>query len=375
MKSYKHKRRVLIVDDSPFMRKLLTRTLESDERLEVVGIARNGVDALEKIANLKPNVVTLDIEMPKMDGLTTLKLIMQKNPTPVLMVSAMTKKGAEITFDCLEAGAVDFVVKEDSDDFVIREKHRKDLIRKVVYTSSVNVGQDITHADKISSSKEKTQNLKSLLSKSKISLPRHDPMNTSSFLAGENAIAIGTSTGGPKNLLKVIPKLPYDTKSSVFVVQHMPEFFTKPFANRLDSLSEIHVKEAENGETVKRGVVYLAKGGIHMHVLKNPVNNTVIIRLKKSPFEDHQHIPSVDVMMACVANTYRSGSIGVLMTGMGRDGVEGMKLIKEYGGRTIAESKSTAVIYGMPAVAVEEGCVDVQLPCYSIAKQIMEFLN
>jgi two-component system, chemotaxis family, protein-glutamate methylesterase/glutaminase len=345
--------KVLIVDDSPFMRKVLIETLSADPHLEVIGYARTGLDAIQKVRELSPDCVTMDIHMPEMDGITALKRIMKEKPTPVIVVSSMLQKDAAVTIEFLESGAIDFVAKPDVENLEeLKKVVQQDIIKKILDIEGTGAPRNI-----IISQEARVDSY--LLKKKK--------------LKEDVAIALGISTGGPKNIIDVITTFPKDLDASIFIVQHMPEFFTEKFAERLDSISQIKVKEAENGEVVQKGVAYIGKGGYHLKVRKSiKDDHRYIIHLSRTP--ETLHVPSVDVMMESIVEVYKENTIGVLMTGMGRDGVDGMKLIKKYGGRTIAEDESTAVIFGMPGVAIAEGCVDRVAPNFKITQRIMEIL-
>lgn len=346
--------RVLVVDDSAFMRVALRKMMETDSRIEVVGVARNGEEALEKVRTECPDLVTLDIEMPVMDGLTALKRIMKEMPLPVIMVSALTEEGAEATFKALELGAVDFIPKGGKSyvnlDIVKIGEQLRQKVRAIV---SRNRLKRLTEFSLLYGAKEEVQKRKSIRDRSKYKEVKKKC----------HVVAIGTSTGGPLALNRMLPQIPSHFSASIFIVQHMPPMFTGPFAKRLDTLCQISVKEAVEGDVPEPGCAYIAPGGIHMKVRKENVNKTRI-SLDTEPSE-LLFVPSVDVMMLSVAKNFGNSVLGVIMTGMGSDGSKGMTLIKEKGGTTLAQDENTCVVYGMPKACVEKGIIDsvVTLDC------------
>jgi len=338
--------RVVIVDDSAFMRKSLSMMLEGDESISVIGTARDGIEGYELIKREKPDIVTLDIEMPRMDGLTALKKIMKDCPTSVLMVSSLTTEGADATLKALEYGAVDFISKEMSFVSINISKIKEDLIRKV--KSIVLHKRSVERIKRIQTSFMRASNVADVAVRSK-TIPTQD----------YKAIAIGISTGGPLSLQKVIPKLSGKIKVPVFIVQHMPPHFTKSLADRLNSMSELEVKEAENGDVIKDGQVYIAPGGFHMFV-KNGNSHSPIIKISDTP-SDTLHRPSVDVMVDSVVDFYGKKALGIIMTGMGKDGLNGIAKLKGLGGTCIAQNEESCVVYGMPKAIVDAGFADAVL--------------
>jgi len=338
--------RVVIVDDSAFMRKSLSMMLEGDESISVIGTARDGIEGYELIKREKPDIVTLDIEMPRMDGLTALKKIMKDCPTSVLMVSSLTTEGADATLKALEYGAVDFISKEMSFVSINISKIKEDLIRKV--KSIVLHKRSVERIKRIQTSFMRATNVADVAVRSK-TIPTQD----------YKAIAIGISTGGPLSLQKVIPKLSGKIKVPVFIVQHMPPHFTKSLADRLNSMSELEVKEAANGDVIKEGQVYIAPGGFHMFV-KNGNSHSPIIKISDTP-SDTLHRPSVDVMVDSVVDFYGKKALGIIMTGMGKDGLNGIAKLKGLGGTCIAQNEESCVVYGMPKAIVDAGFADAVL--------------
>ncbi|MBO8180972.1 MAG: chemotaxis response regulator protein-glutamate methylesterase [Archaeoglobus sp.] len=342
--------RVLVVDDSALVRMAVTDIL-SKAGIEVVDTAKNGKEAVEKALKLKPDVITLDINMPEMDGLTALKLIMEKQPTPVVMLSSLTKEGARETLEALKIGAVDFVTKPDG-ALVDLSSVAQELINKVQMAASTSLNV------------LRLQNLKKIRGEVVRGNWRKKTKDV--------CVLIGSSTGGPSALEMIIPRLPADIPAPIFVVQHMPPGFTKQLAERLNSISEVEVKEAENNERVRDGVVYIAPGGYHMKVRKA----ANVVRIKVVDGEPVNAVkPSVDVTADSVVQAYGGNVVGVILTGMGEDGAYGMKLIKDRGGLTVASSEDTCVVFGMPKAAIEIGGITSVKPVFEIAEEIVRFLE
>jgi two-component system chemotaxis response regulator CheB len=337
---------VIVVDDSAFMRKSISIMLESDEGIKVIATARDGEEGYNLTKKLHPDLVTMDIEMPKMDGLTSLQKIMKDCPVPVIMVSSLTTEGAESTIKAFEYGAVDFIPKELSYINVNIIKIKEELIRKV---------KEIVRQNSV---RERLKRLRKLKEPSK-----HDyTASSAKFLSkiGYKAVALGISTGGPLSLQKVIPQLSKKINCPVFIVQHMPPKFTKSLADRLNSMSELEVKEAENKESVRDGVVYIAPGGLHMTVDRNNLG-TFFVSVSQEP-SSTLHRPSVDVMINSVVDGYGKNTLGVIMTGMGKDGLEGIRKLKQLGGYCLAQDEESSVVYGMPKAVTEAGLADVIAP-------------
>jgi two-component system, chemotaxis family, protein-glutamate methylesterase/glutaminase len=342
--------RVLVADDSAFMRTALTRMIESDPALRVMATAQTGNEALQKITSCQPDVVTLDVEMPGLNGLETLKRIMADFPRPVIMVSSLTQEGAETTLEALDLGAFDYVPKQLSYASLDIVKIRDDLVAKIKAAAESARRHPVGRV---------------------ISKPEPEPaIARSTLVAPPAVIALGTSTGGPKALQQILPMLPADLPVGVLVVQHMPPGFTAPFARRLDNLCKITVREATAEEIIEPGVVYIAPAGLHMTVARKTPSK-VAIRLSPMP-EKTLHRPSVDVMMLSVAEVFRSLSMGVIMTGMGADGVEGMKGIAGAGGFTLGQDEPSCTVYGMPRSCAEAGVLQRVVPLDQIPAQIMQ---
>ncbi len=341
--------RVLIVDDSAFMRNTLSSMIVSDPEIEVVGFARDGIEAVEKVVSLKPDLVTLDVEMPRMDGIEALKQIMDKNPLPVLMVSSLTTEGANLTLDALDIGAVDYIPKNLSDLSINIVKIKEILIEKIKNIGSKGLSQGFNN---------------------KLSGPLKMPEKTNYIAQRKiNVVAIGSSTGGPRALQKILTCLPEDFPVPIIIAQHMPPAFTGPFAERLNQLSALKVKEAEEGDLVKKGTIYIAPGRGHMSIERKKITESVL-RISEERGE-YIYRPSVDVLMLSAVESFSGHVLGVILTGLGNDGSKGMKEIKNKGGRTIAESEQTCVVYGMPKSVVESGAADQILPIDEIAGYII----
>ncbi|MCH1623764.1 protein-glutamate methylesterase/protein-glutamine glutaminase [Ferdinandcohnia quinoae] len=348
---------VLIVDDSAFMRKLISDFLTEDPRIEVIGTARNGVDALEKVKKLQPDVVTMDVEMPMMSGIEALKKIMETMPLPIVMLSSTTKEGAENTIFAMQYGAVDFIQKPSGPISIDLHNIKEEIVTKVVQASKANI-KSLKISIKMEKIPTKTDNY------SKIEL-----RTTTNNL--KKLLCIGTSTGGPRALQQVLTKFPSDYPAPILIVQHMPPGFTKSLANRLDTLCNIHVKEAEDGELIKIGTAYIAPGGYHLKVKK--IGTTLAVQLDKNDIRNG-HRPSVDVMFESVSELNDYEKIAVIMTGMGSDGSIGLKRLKETGQViSVAESKETSVVFGMPKAAIETNLVDKVVSLDKIAETILAF--
>lgn len=345
--------KVLVVDDSVFMRKLLGDLFAGEADFTVIDTARNGKDALDKVKRLKPDLITLDIEMPVVDGLKALELIMAECPTPVVMISSLTQAGAVATLRALELGAVDFVAKTAGPISNISEI-KTEILKKCRSAVRANVAQ-LAKREIASTALPQPQVVYSAPGK----------------LTEERIVAIGTSTGGPRALQEVITKIPGNIPCGIVIVQHMPPAFTKSLADRLNSLSSVTVKEAEHNDVVRPGLVLIAPGDYHM-LLEREAGKVVVKLNQAPPLGGHR--PAVDPMMESVARIFGSNAIGVILTGMGHDGAKGMQAIKRQNGRTIAEDQSTSVVFGMPKSAIELGVVDKVAPITGIAAEIIRAL-
>ncbi|MFR1708018.1 MAG: protein-glutamate methylesterase/protein-glutamine glutaminase [Clostridium sp.] len=359
---------VMVVDDSALMRKMISDMINMEDDMEVVNIARNGEDLLEKLKKNVPDVITLDIEMPKMNGIEALKRIVElKVPTKVIMLSSLTQEGAEVTMECLENGAIDFVPKPSGSISLNINVVREILISKirgsrfVRRTNTINSNRknrlkDIKQREihRLSTSLEKREESSALKE------VRSNEIKNKKI----SAVVIGASTGGPKALFKVITSLPEKLGVPVFIVQHMPEGFTKAFADRLNKFSKLKVVEAEEGMTIEKDIVYIAPGGKHMEIINN---KTISLNLEPQIWGVR---PAVDKLFISAAKTYKDSLLGVILTGMGRDGANGIIEIKKAGGATISEDESTCIIYGMPKAAYDTNMIDEVIPLYDISKRI-----
>lgn len=354
--------KVLVVDDSAFMRNALTSMLSSDPEIKIVGSARDGLEAIEKIKELKPDIVTMDVEMPKMDGITALRHIMQNNPLPVIMVSSLTTEGAKVTLEALDIGAVDFIPKNLSDLSINIVKIKEMLIDKIKYIGKKGIPKRATH--------KQTPQLQSTQKPKEQRTPL--PPSTITRTTGDRKVgivAIGTSTGGPKALQEIIPNLPKDFPVPIIIAQHMPANFTGPFAERLNQLSQIRVKEAEEGEVLKPATAYIAPGRGHMR-LKRPRGLETVVTISENK-EEYIYRPSVDAMMLSVSELYPGRALGVILTGMGNDGCKGLMAMKKTGSRIFAQNEETCVVYGMPKAVVDAGIADKVLPIDEMAGEII----
>ena len=347
--------RVLIADDSALMRQKLRQIVEADPELEVAGVARDGEDAILKARELRPDVVSLDINMPKLDGIGVLQIILNERICPAVMVSSLTQKGAVTTFECLELGAFDFVAKPDG----------------TVSSNLILLAGQIRSKLKAAAASGTLKHLVSRREKQSAQPARATRIGALAATSGYKAVALGISTGGPITLMEVLPLIPADVSAALFLVQHMPGSFIRTFVQRLNEACQIEVVEAEAGAQVRPGVCYVAPGE-HQLTLYRKINGDVVIRTPTQP--QTLFTPSVDVMMKSVLQTYGSDTVGVLMTGIGNDGAEQMVAITKAGGYTIAESEESAVVYGMPRQAIENGGACVIAPSWQIAGEILKAL-
>ena len=336
--------RVLVVDDSAVVRQIFSKELERDPDLEVVGVAPDPYVARDKILSLKPDVITLDIEMPRMDGITFLRKLMRFSPLPVIVVSSLTSKGGGLAMEALEAGAVD-VLSKPGTAYSVGDMS-VELIDKIKAAAKVKVQKPISAT--LPQKPASTQKLAMTRTTHKI-------------------IAIGTSTGGTEALRTVLTQLPANAPGIV-IVQHMPEHFTRSFADRLNELCAIHVKEAEDGDSVVAGTALIAPGNFHMLLHRSGAR--YFVRVKTGPLVS-RHRPSVDVLLKSTAKYAGGNAVGVIMTGMGRDGAEGILAMKNEGSATIAQNEETCVVFGMPKEAIAKDCIDHILPLEKIGGKML----
>ncbi len=339
---------VLVVDDSPLMQRLITRLIESDPAIRVIDTASDGVEAVQKTAAYHPDVVTLDIEMPQLNGLGALQMIMERTPTPVVMVSAMDE--ADTVMRALELGAVDFVSKPSGTVSIDLYKVRDEMIRKIKLATF-------------------TRPRRGVQVERPGALPRAPRTEMMGVRSGKpRIVAVGASTGGPRAIGELVTALPPELPVTICVVQHMPIGFTRSFAERLDRQCSLHVVEAEEGQVVEPGGVYVAPGGSHMVLARQ--GERLVVALTQAPAV-HSVRPSIDVLMQSVADVGGRDTLGILLTGMGSDGVEGLAAIKAAGGTTIVQDRETSTIFGMPRAAIQRGVADQILPLSQIPGALM----
>ena len=336
--------RVLVVDDSAVVRKTFTRELGRDPGIEVVGAATNPYVARDKIIKLKPDVITLDIEMPRMDGITFLRKLMRYFPLPVIIVSSLTREGGELAMEALEAGAVEVMAKPGA-AYSVGDMSVQ-LVDKIKAVAKVKVGRREKEA------------VRSEGQVRRLAMTR----------TTDKVVAIGASTGGTQALQEVLMAMPAGAPGTV-VVQHMPEHFTRAFANRLNELCAVEVKEAENGDTFAPGRTLIAPGNYHMLLHRSGAR--YYVQVKSGPLVS-RHRPSVDVLFKSVARFAGRNAVGVIMTGMGQDGAQGMKEMKENGAATIAQDEKTCVVFGMPKEAIALGAVDHTVALGGISARVLE---
>lgn len=348
------KLRVLIADDSALMRRILTEMLSSDNQIEVVATARDGKEAVTKAQELRPDVVTMDVNMPVMDGLTALQYILLKAPCSVIMVSSLTQEGAFTTLEALELGAVDFVGKPGGTVSIGIKQLKEEIIAKVKAAAQAKLRPRRA---------EKTHALGHR--------PSRPRFRSNIGQHSLKVVVIGVSTGGPRTLMDILPYLPQDLPAAVLVVQHMPENFTASFARRLDQNCRVVVKEAADGDELTPGKVLVARGGYHLKIEKS-TGGGLVARLSRQP-GNALYIPSVNITMQSVLEKVPPQNIvGVILTGMGDDGADMMVEIRRHGGYTIAEAEETAVVWGIPRETCLRGGAEVVAPSYSIAEEIIK---
>ncbi len=347
------KLRVLIVDDSALVRRLLTEMLSSDAGITVLGAAHDAYDAREKIKALNPDVLTLDVEMPRMDGVTFLRNLMRLRPMPVIMVSSLTEKGAEVTLDALSVGAVDYLAKPKIDLAATLADYKEELISKVKAAASARLRATPTtpsaSADAILAKRDSQRRLRTT----------------------ERIIAIGASTGGTEAIKEVLVRLPPDTPGIV-ITQHIPKLFSGAFARRMDACCQVSVCEAEDGQQVLRGHAYVAPGDKHLLLVRDGAR--YVCRLDEGP-PVNRHKPSVDVLFRSVAQQAGRNAIGVILTGMGKDGALGLKEMRDAGARTVAQDEATSIVWGMPGEAVAVGGAADVLPLGEIWSRVLQLAD
>jgi len=348
------KTRILIVDDSSFMRMAIRSILSKEPTFEVVGTAADGIEGVEKAVALRPDIITMDVEMPRMDGIACLKQIMAKAPTRVIMVSTLTNEGAKATFEALDAGAIDYIPKNVTDSPEAQHVFREELLRKVK-------GAGRSH-----------------FSRSTVSAPIRPAAappatirHSSTRLTGKKIgyVGIGASTGGPVALQEVLSRIPVNFPYGIIVGIHMPKAFTGPYADRLNAKCSMNIREAVDGDILKPGLALVAPGGMHTTLVRH--GSSIVVRIvPTTAHPQYVYIPSVDLMMSTMAEATNGAMLGVILTGMGNDGFKGMQMLKGKGGVTIAQDEATSTIYGMPKACVDGGVADEVLPLGQIGFEI-----
>lgn len=347
--------KVLVVDDSALMRRLIARVLETNGQFKVIDTASDGEEGIKKIRALKPDAVTLDVEMPVLDGLATLGRIMKECPVPVVMLSTLTTRGTRTTYQSLALGAVDFVAKPSNPGEM--QTMAAELALKLKAAAKVTVGK-MTRQPVLR----------------RVSLPVSPPREIKPIGKKIDLVVVGSSTGGPAALQNLIPALPTTFPSAVVLVQHLPVGFSGPLAEHLDRKSRLKVKHAQQGDKVIPGQVLVAPAGYYLTFRGRPGNVTINLDPGQGPVPPGGFRPNVDGVMQSAAEIYRNRVMGVLLTGMGRDGAKGMLAIKQKGGPTIAEAESSCVVFGMPKAAIELGAADKVRPLHEIAEEIVRMV-
>jgi two-component system chemotaxis response regulator CheB len=347
--------KVLVIDDSALIRSVMREIINRENDMECVAAAPDPLVAREMIRALNPDVLTLDVEMPKMDGLDFLERLMRLRPMPVLMISTLTEGGSDITFRALELGAVDFVAKPKLDIARGMEESAIEITDKIRAVAQAQVRKAFIAP----------------LIQEKFSADAILPSSARRFSSTEKLIVIGASTGGTEAIKEVLTKLPADAPG-VLIAQHMPEHFTKSFADRLNSLCRISVKEAEHKERILPGYAYIAPGNSHLLLKRSGAH--YIAELNQGSLVN-RHRPSVDVLFRSAANVAGANALGIILTGMGKDGVQGLLEMKQAGSYTIAQDEASCVIFGMPKEAIAAGAVREVLPLQSIARRTLEYLS
>lgn len=362
-----NKIKVLIIDDSAVIRHLLTEILGSAGDIDVVGTAQDPIFAANKIRSTRPDVITLDVEMPRMDGLTFLEELMRTDPIPVLMVSSLTQRGCETTLKALELGAVDYVSKPAIDVSTGITDIAGEIVKKVRIAAKAKIRVIGSLGQRGTGTKDRTTFLR-----------RHDPMtlrpydtttlDPAKMATTDRIIAIGASTGGTQAITEIVTAMP-ESAPGIVIVQHMPPMFTRSFADRLNAMSRLDVKEAQTGDRVLRGTALIAPGDKHMTVRRNGA--MYYVDIADGPMVNFVR-PSVDVLFRSVAKYAGKNAVGVILTGMGEDGARGLREMKEAGAYTIAQDEASSIVFGMPKRAIELGAADKVLPLDNIAEAVVK---
>ena len=356
------KTKVMIVDDSALVRQVITQAISRDPSIEVIATAQDPIFALEKLKNQWPDVIVLDIEMPRMDGLTFLKKIMAEHPTPVIICSSLAEKGAQVTMEALASGAVSVITKPKIDLKAFLQDSANDIVANIKAAARANM----------KAVRQIASTAAPLIHRPKLSADAMLPgTHTGARMYGttDKLIAIGTSTGGTQALEAVLTKLP-GTTTGIVIVQHMPERFTALFAERLNTLCQIEVREGKDGDRVRPGLALIAPGGKHMLLKRSGAQYYVEVR--DGPLVN-RHKPSVDVLFRSVAQVAGKNALGIIMTGMGDDGARGLKEMRDNGAQTIAEDESSCVVFGMPKEAIKLGAAEKVVPLDIIPREIVAY--
>lgn len=361
------KTRVLIVDDSSFMRMAIRGILSKDPALEVVGTANDGVEGVEKALALKPDLITMDVEMPRLDGISALKQIMAKCPTRVMMVSTLTNEGARATFEALDAGAIDYIPKNITDSADAQNAFKEELLKKV---------REATRSRfmRVAPGLGATTGIGDVARSSVAAAVLRSGVSSIIHTKRISYVGIGASTGGPVALQEVISRIPMNFPYGIVVAIHMPKAFTGPYADRLNAKCSITVKEAVDGEPVKPGTILIAPGGMHTQFVRG-AGGLVVKTAPTTAYPQYVYIPSVDLMIGSMAEATAGAMLGVVLTGMGNDGFKGMQQLKQKGGVTIVQDEATSTIYGMPKACVDGGVADEVLPLGQIGYEIGKFMG
>ncbi|HOQ37484.1 MAG TPA: chemotaxis response regulator protein-glutamate methylesterase [Acetivibrio sp.] len=356
---------VLVVDDSSFIRRCISLIIEKDPQLFIIGIARNGIEAIEKVQRLKPDIMTLDVEMPEMDGITALKEIMKTCPVPVVMLSNRTDKDPEITFQAFESGAADFYLKS----VLLEDNVKPEIIKEFLDRLKAIAQKSRKSINEAQEQKANSENVSEILENI-----LNRPEGSIEIKTGSvDLLIIGCSTGGPSALQSILPRFPKDTHVPIVVLQHMPPGFTKPLAERFDTICNLRVKEAENGDILEAGNIYIAPAGYQTFFDKK-ADDSVALKVEDCPSVETVYKPSINVTLDSAAPIYKERLLSVILTGMGNDGLVGCESVKKYNGRIIVEAEESCIVYGMPRVVYEAGLADVQVPLSNIFHEIMLYI-
>ena len=382
--------KVLVVDDSALMVRLLSEMINRDPELHVIGTASHGYEALQKAKTLQPDVITMDVNMPRMDGLKAVEHIMSTVPTPIVMISSLTQKGAAVTIQALDLGAIDFVPKPSGYVSLDIEELATEIVAKIKLASKIRVVRTVKQTQRLPYPVAQTRTpprhaggeRAEPQGAAKKSLKKRQETDVETALRYtlshisperyrfEKIVVIGCSTGGPQALNEILRYFPMNFAAPILIVQHMPQKFTEKLAELLNSRIQLTVVEAREGQKLQRSMVYIAPGAYHMKILPERTITLVPGKLNLSI-----PCPSVDILMQSVSEVFGKHAIGVILTGMGNDGVAGMNAIKDAHGATIAQDEETSLVFGMPKMAIESGCVDSIAPLEKIADEVMEFVG